>query len=127
MTRIVVAEDDADVHVLLGMLLEDRGYQLDMAKTGQQALDMINEDGADLALLDIAMPGELTGLDVTRRLRAAESTRKIPIILLSARAREEDVQAGLGAGADDYIVKPFDAMDLIARIDIMLGSTPKPD
>jgi DNA-binding response OmpR family regulator len=74
----------------------------------------------DLAVLDVMMPG-LTGFEVTRRLREAAGTARIPVILLTARAQEADVQEGFAAGADDYLRKPFSPRELAARVQAVLG------
>ncbi len=123
MARIVVAEDDPDIHLLVQMLLEDQGHTVAMAKNGVQALELVAASTTDLIILDIAMPGDLDGLSVTRRLREDADHRKMPILLLSARAKEGDIQVGLAAGANDYIVKPFDADDLVARVDSLTSSS----
>ena len=117
MAHIVVAEDDPDIHLLVQLLLEDQGHSVVMANNGVRALEIVAERPADLMILDIAMPGELDGLAVTRRLRADPVHAEIPILLLSARAREGDIQAGTDAGANGYIVKPFDADELVARVE----------
>lgn len=116
MARIVVAEDDPDIHLLVQLLLEDQGHSVVMASNGVRALEIVAEQPADLMILDIAMPGELDGLAVTRRLRADPAHAGVPILLLSARAREGDIQAGMEAGANDYVVKPFDADALVDTV-----------
>ena len=74
-------------------------------------------------LLDVAMPGELDGLDVCRTLRAEPATRRVPVLLLTARADEDDVAAGFAAGASDYLIKPFAAEDLLDRVAALLSAT----
>lgn len=122
MAHIVVAEDDPDIHLLVQLLLEDQGHVVVMASNGAQALEIVAETPVDLVILDIAMPGALDGLAVTRNLRADPAHADVPILLLSARARESDIQVGMDAGANDYIVKPFDADDLVGRVESLTSA-----
>lgn len=115
--RIVVAEDDPDVHVLLELLLSTAGHEVEMVRDGASALAALTGPvGTDLLILDVAMPGDLDGLDVTRAVRSDSAHGSLPILLLSARSQPADVQAGLAAGASDYVVKPFDADSLLVRV-----------
>ena len=120
MAVIVVAEDDPDVHVLLEILLGAEGHDVRMARDGATALALAADSRAELALLDIAMPGELDGIAVTRALRADPRTAELPILLLNARTRDEDVRRGLAAGAHDYVLKPFDAEEMLERVRALL-------
>jgi CheY-like chemotaxis protein len=106
---VLVADDDKDILQLLRLRLELLGYRVVQAANGVEALELAREQDPALAILDVMMPG-LDGLEVTRHLRAGNS--RIPIILLTARVQESDVSAGLDAGADAYLGKPFDAADL---------------
>jgi DNA-binding response OmpR family regulator len=90
------------------------------ARDGQEALDLARTSRPDLAVLDVMMP-KIDGFEVTRRLRADDSTTRMPIILLTARTQEADVQRGFDAGADDYIRKPFSPQELRARVQAILG------
>ena len=120
--RLLVAEDDLDVHVMLELLLASAGYDLVMTRSGSAALSALEESGpVDLAILDIAMPGELDGLAATRRLREHPAYGNLPVLLLSARTNEAHVAEGLAAGATDYLVKPFDSDVLLSRIRALLG------
>jgi DNA-binding response OmpR family regulator len=106
---VLVADDDKDILQLLRLRLELLGYDVVQAANGVEALELAREQEPALAILDVMMPG-LDGLEVTRQLRAGNSP--IPIILLTARIQESDVSAGLDAGADAYLGKPFDAAAL---------------
>ena len=110
---VLVADDDKDILQLLRIRLEAWGYGVVEAVNGVQALALVREEKPALAILDVMMPG-LDGLQVARQLRAESS--RIPIILLTARIQEGDVSAGLGAGADAYLGKPFDAADLRNKV-----------
>ena len=123
MAAILVAEDDPDIMVLLQILLEDDGHEVEMVGEGAAALAAYRARAADLVVLDISLPGELDGLDVLRILRAEDGDRPVRVLLLSARASDDDVAHGLEAGADDYVVKPFDAAELVARVGRLLEGT----
>lgn len=116
MTRIVLAEDNQDIRELIVMTLERQHFEVVARATGDQALQDCLLDPPDLVLLDVSMPGELDGLAVTRSLRENPSTATVPVILLTARAQEADVIAGMTAGANDYLVKPFGPSQLVASI-----------
>jgi len=90
------------------------------AHDGEEAWELARDARPDLAVLDVLMP-KLDGFELTRRIRADEATRRIPIILLTARAQDADVQQGFDAGADDYIRKPFSPQELRARVQAILG------
>ena len=118
---VLVAEDDRDIRELLDILLVDSGYQPLLARDGQEALDLSREHVVHLALLDVAMPGGISGIEVTRRLRAQPATRALPVLLLSALAQERDVAAGMAAGADEYLIKPFEPAVLLERVRCLLA------
>lgn len=111
-TRVLVVEDDHDVRLLLRLLLEDEGYAVVEADTGTKALERFALEPPHLVLLDVRLPG-MSGLDVCRSLRAQTDA---PIVMLTAHADSHDVVAGLEAGADDYVTKPFVEKELLARI-----------
>lgn len=112
---IVVAEDDDATRALLRAALERASYRVREVDNGAAALADISLAPPDVALLDIGMP-EMDGLEVTRRLRAQPATALLPIILVTARGRLEDKVAGLDAGASDFITKPFEPAELLARV-----------
>jgi len=113
--KIFVAEDDLATRALLRASLERAGYAVDEVDNGTDALAQISRHPPEVALLDIGMPG-LDGLEVTRALRAAPATALLPIILVTARGRLDDKVAGLDAGASDFITKPFEPAELLARV-----------
>jgi DNA-binding response OmpR family regulator len=117
---VLVAEDDEDILDLVVFDLEDEGYEVLTARNGEEAIALALERRPDLVLLDVAMPG-LDGYEVTRRLRADESTRGTPVVLLTARAQVKDVIAGFEAGANDYVTKPFRPDELRTRLHAALG------
>ncbi|MCG5472475.1 ATP-binding protein [Micromonospora sp. LAH09] len=114
-SRILVADDNSDMRAYLSRLLTGQGWRVRTVTDGRQALDEIGRERPDLLLTDVMMP-VLDGFDLLRRLRADPATRALPVLVLSARAGGEASVEGLSLGADDYLVKPFAAAELIARI-----------
>jgi len=119
--RVLVADDNADMRAYVRRLL-GRRYHVEVVPDGQAALEAARSRPPDLILTDVMMPG-LDGFGLLKELRADEGARAIPVIMLSARAGEEARVEGLYAGADDYLIKPFSARELLARVDSQLGMT----
>ncbi|GAA4811900.1 SpoIIE family protein phosphatase [Streptomyces ziwulingensis] len=113
--RVLVADDNADMREYLTRLLRGAGYEADTVDDGQAALHAVRADAPDLVISDVMMPG-LDGLALVAALRADPRTAFVPVLLLSARAGQEASIEGLQAGADDYLVKPFAAAELLARV-----------
>jgi PAS domain S-box-containing protein len=118
--RVLVADDNADMREYLARLLHTAGYQVTTVTDGQAALDAVRADLPDLVISDVMMP-RLDGLGLVAALRADARTAAVPALLLSARAGQEASIEGLRAGADDYLVKPFSAVELLARVRSNLG------
>jgi DNA-binding response OmpR family regulator len=118
---LLVADDDEDILALVQLRLSRSGFEVIVARDGEEALRLTQERLPDLAVLDWMMP-KSSGLDVLRAIRAHSATAHIPVVLLTARASEADVQEGLDAGADDYIAKPFSPQELAARVQTILGA-----
>lgn len=123
MSRILCVEDEPSLLRTLGANLKARGHEVELAADGAQALDMAKANRPDLVILDLGLPG-VSGMEVIRRLRSWSS---VPIIILSARDDEFDKVGALDAGADDYVSKPFDMGELMARVRASLrrGSVPE--
>jgi DNA-binding response OmpR family regulator len=117
---ILVADDDPDILELVAFRLERAGYEVVRAVDGEEAWQRVSERVPDLAVLDVMMP-KLNGYEVTQRIRANQATNGIPVILLTARVQEADVERGFEAGADDYLKKPFSPQELRARVQAILG------
>jgi len=117
--HILIVDDDPDILQFVRMNLELEGYAVSTAEGGVMALDLAKETPPDLVLLDIMMP-EMDGLTVLRRLRTMPATMNVAVILLTAKALAEDRVKGLDLGADDYITKPFDLEELVARVKTVL-------
>lgn len=118
--RVLVVEDDADIADVLRRSLRNEGYEVRTSGDGVEALDIAAGFIPDLVVLDLGLPG-LDGVEVCRRLR---SDGDVPILMLTARSETEDRVAGLDSGADDYLVKPFERKELLARIRALLRRRP---
>jgi diguanylate cyclase (GGDEF)-like protein len=116
---ILVVDDDADIARFVEVNLKLQGFDVVVAHDGEQALELIGLRNPDLAVVDLMMP-RVDGMELTRRLRANPLTASIPIIMLTARGLTVDKVLGLTAGADDYLVKPFDTLELVARVNSTL-------
>jgi DNA-binding response OmpR family regulator len=118
--NVLVVDDDPDIRGLVSFKLEQAGYSVSTENDGEAGLAAALELVPDLVLLDIMMP-KLTGVEVCQKLRDNASTAEVPIILITAKAQELDVERGFAAGADDYIVKPFSPRELASRVEAVLG------
>jgi DNA-binding response OmpR family regulator len=119
-TRIVVADDDLDILDLVVFKLNQAGHHTVAVSDGMAALAAIEAEPTNLAILDIMMPG-LSGLEVLRHLRASEAERDQRVILLTAQARDSDVDTGFATGANDYLIKPFSPRELLHRVNAVLA------
>ncbi|KIC44397.1 chemotaxis protein CheY [Ruegeria sp. ANG-S4] len=112
---VLVVEDELAQREVLAYNLEAEGFSVSKAASGDEALLLVDEDNPDIIVLDWMMPN-LSGIEVCRRLKTRPDTRSIPIIMLSARSEEVDKVRGLETGADDYVVKPYSVVELMARV-----------
>ena len=115
-TKILIVDDDKNICELLRLYLEKEGYETSLAYDGEQALERFSADKPGLVLLDVMMP-KIDGWEVCRRIRASS---QVPVIMLTAKGETFDKVLGLELGADDYIVKPFDTKEVVARIKAVL-------
>ena len=113
---ILIAEDDADIRGLLRLYLEGEGYRVLEADNGARALELAREETPDMAILDVMMP-QMNGFELTRALRKFS---EVPILILSAKSQDNDKILGLNLGADDYIAKPFNPVEIVARVKAQL-------
>jgi DNA-binding response OmpR family regulator len=120
MTDVLIVEDDADIRELVAFKLRQVGYDVRTALDGEEGLQLAVDATPDVVLLDLMMP-KLSGLDVCRELRARAATASVPIIMLTAKAQEADVERGFELGATDYVVKPFSPRELVSRVNAVLG------
>ncbi|HLE89233.1 MAG TPA: response regulator [Candidatus Limnocylindria bacterium] len=119
-TKVLVVDDDLNIQRVLVFALKQEGYEVMVASDGAAGVEMAHEAKPDLILMDVAMP-KLDGYAATQQIRAAETDRRVPIIMLTAEAEVEQRVKGLRAGADDDIVKPFHPLELMARIKALLA------
>jgi DNA-binding response OmpR family regulator len=119
MSTVLVAEDDLAIRDLLTFLLDTSGHQVLACADGGSALATARREHPDLAILDVSMPG-INGIEVCRALREAADTEQMPVIMLTSHGQWLDVSTGFDAGADDYLVKPFEPSELMSRITTLL-------
>ena len=112
---VLVVEDEPAQREVLGYNLEAEGFRVVMADSGDEALLLVAEERPDLVVLDWMLPG-VSGIEICRRLKSRPETRAVPVIMLSARSEEVDRVRGLETGADDYVVKPYSVIELMARV-----------
>jgi two-component system KDP operon response regulator KdpE len=117
---ILIVDDDAGLRELIRINLEHEGYRVIQAMNGLQCLDMVREDRPELVLMDVMMP-EMDGLEACSRLR---DFSQVPVIMLTAKVQSRDIITGLDQGADDYLIKPFNIDELMARIRALLRRVP---
>ena len=113
--RVLVVEDEPAQREVLAYNLEAEGFAVSRAENGEEALMLVDETAPDVIVVDWMMPN-LSGIEVCRRLKVKTETRSIPIIMLSARSEEVDRVRGLETGADDYVIKPYSVIELMARV-----------
>jgi CheY-like chemotaxis protein len=118
--KVLLVDDDPVILKLLQVNFEMEGYTVMTASDGVEGLEKARAERPDIVLLDIMMP-RMDGLQVTKELKGSDDTKEIPIILLSAKAQASDVQTGRDVGADDYLTKPFDPLELLDRVGDLLG------
>lgn len=124
MTKILIAEDDQDIRELVVLTLQFSGFDVVAVEDGSLAVEKAQNQTFDLILMDVRMP-RMTGYEACRRLKDIDSTKNIPIIFLSAKGQEQEIQTGLSAGAADYILKPFAPDTLVNTINDVLQKLAK--
>lgn len=122
MTKILVAEDERDIRELIGFTLRFAGYEVVLANNGQEAVEKAPGEQPDLILLDVRMP-KMTGYEACRELKNDPQTEGIPVVFLSAKGQEGEIEEGLASGALEYIVKPFAPDDLTRQVEEILERT----
>jgi CheY-like chemotaxis protein len=113
--RVMVVDDEYFIGELIKMRLEVIGYEVDIAESGQQCLDMLAKKSVDCILMDVMMPA-MSGWETTKLIKADEKLKSIPVIFLTALSRHEDHLKAQEVGGDDYISKPFEIQDLLAKV-----------
>ena len=124
--QILIVEDDPDIRALVVFKMLQANFEVAEEEDGEAGLAAARELKPDVILLDWMMP-KMSGIEVLLQLRADAETATIPVIMLTARAQESEIERGFAAGADDYIVKPFNPRELHSRVDALLARMTKPD
>lgn len=121
--KLLVADDEPNIVISLEYLMKRAGYQVSVARDGQEALDLLRRERPRLVLLDVMMPKK-SGHEVCQELRADEQIKDTLVLMLTAKGRDTDVDKGLGVGADAYMTKPFSTKELVAKVAQMLDAAP---
>ena len=122
MTKILIAEDERDIRDLIAFTLRFAGYEVLTANNGEEAVQMTQKELPDLVLTDVRMP-KMSGYEACKLIKADPTTQHIPVVFLSAKGQEAEVQSGLAAGADEYLLKPFAPDQLTRKVAEILGKT----
>jgi DNA-binding response OmpR family regulator len=120
--KILIADDEPNILISLEFLMKREGYEVVLARDGQEALDAIERERPALVLLDVMMPVK-TGFDVCSEVRASETLRDTVILMLTAKGRDTDVAKGLALGANAYMTKPFSTKELVQKVREMVGAS----
>jgi DNA-binding response OmpR family regulator len=124
MPKVLVAEDEKDIRDLIVYSLNYSGFEVVTAADGKEAVQKALEEKPDLIMLDVRMP-RMTGYDACVKIKATEELKDVPVVMLSAKGQDSEIQAGLNAGAYEYILKPFALEDLVQKVEAIVG-TPAP-
>jgi CheY-like chemotaxis protein len=125
MARILVAEDERDIRELINFTLMFAGHTVTLAANGEEAVQKVAEANPDLIMMDVRMP-RLTGYEACRQIKAMDAYKDVPVVFLTAKGQDEEVQSGIEAGATAYILKPFAPDDLARRVNEFLQAAPAP-
>jgi two-component system alkaline phosphatase synthesis response regulator PhoP len=120
MTKILIAEDEPDIRELVAFTLRFGGYEVVTASNGEEAVKLARQENPDLILLDVRMP-RMTGYDACREIKADPNLKMIPVVFLSAKGQESEIQAGIESGAEEYLLKPFAPDQLTQRVQAILA------
>lgn len=120
--KILIVDDEANIVISLQFLMEQAGYAVDIARTGEEALEKIDSFFPDLILLDIMLPG-VNGFEICQRIRESTAWQHMKVVILTARGREVEVAKGFALGADAYITKPFSTRNLLEEVQRCLADT----
>ncbi len=120
MAKILIAEDERDIRDLIAFTLRFAGYEVVTAANGEEAVELAPKENPDLILMDVRMP-RMTGYDACRILKANPEMKDLPIVFLSAKGQESEIQTGLEAGAEEYLLKPFAPDQLTERVKAILA------
>ena len=120
MAKILIAEDEPDIRELVAFMLRFAGYEVVAASNGEEAVQAATRDVPDLVLMDVRMP-RMTGYDACKLMKANPTLHDVPVVFLSAKGQESEIQSGLEAGAEEYLLKPFSPDELTNRVRAILS------
>lgn len=118
--KVLIVDDEANIVISLEFLMEQAGYEVAVARTGEEALEQVDRFGPDVVLLDVMLPG-INGFDILQHIRQRPHAQQVAVIMLTAKGREVEVTKGLALGANAYITKPFSTRELLAEVRRHLG------
>jgi CheY-like chemotaxis protein len=121
MEKILIVDDQLEVRELVEVTLRVGNYQILQAQSGEETIEIVRAEKPSLIIMDIMMPGGMDGLEATRILKNDPETKDCKIILLTAKGQQIDIEKGFAAGADDYFIKPFSPLELIKKVEEILG------
>lgn len=121
MKKVLIVDDRQEVRELVEVTLRVKEYQIIAATNAKEAVEMVRAEKPDLTLMDINMPGGMDGLEATRILKNDPETKECPIVMLTAKGQKTDIEKGFEAGAEDYFIKPFSPLELIKKVEEILG------
>lgn len=122
-TKVLIADDEPNILISLEFLMKREGYEVHLARDGQEALELLHRERPQLVLLDVMMPRK-NGFEVCQELRNDDALRATRVLMLTAKGRETDIVKGLAMGADAYMTKPFSTRDLVQKVRELLGAAP---
>ncbi len=124
-SKILIADDEPNILITLEYLMKREGYEVVLARDGQEAIDCLRRERPRLVLLDVMMPRK-SGFEVCQELRADEQIKDTLVLMLTAKGRDTDIAKGRGVGADDYMTKPFSTKELVAKVrSLLAGERPE--
>lgn len=118
--KVLIVDDEANIVISIEFLMKQAGYEVEIARNGEEAMEKVSSFEPDLILLDVMMP-KINGFEVSRRIRENPAWNDIKIVMLTAKGREVEVTKGLALGADSYIIKPFSTKELMAEVKHILA------
>jgi len=121
MKKILIVDDQKEVRELVEVTLSLEDYQIFQAKNGEEAVQLARLEKPDLIIMDVMMPGSIDGLEATRILKSNQTTKNCHVIMLTAKGQQDDRDKGLEVGADHYFIKPFSPLELIMKVEKVLG------
>jgi DNA-binding response OmpR family regulator len=124
MTKILIAEDERDIRELVSFSLQFGGFSVVQATNGAEAVEQAQKEMPDLILMDVRMP-KMTGYEACRQMKTIDAIRDIPVVFLSAKGQESEIQTGLEVGAEEYILKPFAPDELVKQVQAVLERVAK--